>query len=124
LGVVNIRAERAFHGFQVGFVAVARKLDAIGQSLRDIIDEPLSAVGIATADDEAFSSLLEFGQEPIQSAEVVWRKGNNSSVFALARHSALERLAYATRAKRSRCVDNRGPALRRQHSRHLQSKSE
>lgn len=49
-GVINVSAERAFNRFQIGLVAVAGQLDAIHDPRGHILDKPLRAFAIATAD--------------------------------------------------------------------------
>jgi hypothetical protein len=50
-GVINIRSERTFDGFEVSPVPVAGQLNAVHDPRRHIIDKPLRAFAVATADE-------------------------------------------------------------------------
>jgi hypothetical protein len=49
--MINIRAERAFYGRQIGAVPVTGKLDAVGERGRQIVHEPHGIFRIATANE-------------------------------------------------------------------------
>ena len=67
LGVVDIGPEGAFHGLQIGPVAVAGELDAVGEAGRQIVDEPLGALAVPAADEPRSDELrvrVERGPRP------------------------------------------------------------
>ena len=57
LGVIDVRAESAFDRFQIRSMTIARKLDAIGQPRRNVIDKGPRAIAVATADEIANDEL-------------------------------------------------------------------
>lgn len=57
LGVINLRTERAFNGFNIGFVAVAGELDAPGEAFGQIVDELIGVGRTPLADVPAGNQL-------------------------------------------------------------------
>src|SRR5450759_3108206 len=51
LRIVHVGTESALDSLQISLVAIAGKLDSIGESLRHVINKPLSTFAIATADE-------------------------------------------------------------------------
>ena len=51
LRIIYVGSESAFYGLQVCPVAVRRELDAVGNSLREIVDEPFGAFTVPAADE-------------------------------------------------------------------------
>lgn len=49
--LVHVRAESAFHGLQIGFVAVAGELNAVSKTAAQIVHKPHGAITVATADE-------------------------------------------------------------------------
>ena len=78
LGIVHVSPECAFHGFQIGPVAVRRELDAIGEPLREIVDEPLGAFAVPATDEPRRDKLrigVERGPRPGVASTVRRRLG-------------------------------------------------
>ena len=77
--VVDVRAERALNGVEIGLVAVGRELDAIGDAVGNVLHEPRGAIAIATADEMRNDQFrLGFDCRPSPSVASAIRSGFSS----------------------------------------------